>query len=36
MLPRGLKDRIVEFFNANAVTFSFIDKRHFKQIETKK
>lgn len=36
ILPRGLKDKIVEFFNEFAVKFSFIDKRHFKLIETKK
>lgn len=36
MLPRGLKDRIVEFFNVNAVKFSFVDNRYFQQVETKK
>ena len=36
ILPRGLKEQIVDFFNINAVDFSFIDKRYFKQIETKK
>ena len=36
ILPRGLKERIVDFFNENAVPFSFIDKRNFQKIETKK
>lgn len=36
MLPRGLKEKIVDFFNENAVKFSFIDNRYFKKIETKK
>jgi superfamily II DNA or RNA helicase len=36
ILPRGLKEQIVDFFNINAVNFSFIDNRYFKQIETKK
>jgi superfamily II DNA or RNA helicase len=36
ILPRGLKDKIVDFFNVNAVEFSFIDKRNFKEIKTKK
>ena len=35
MLPRGLKEKVVDFFNANAVSFSFMDKRNFKEIETK-
>ena len=36
ILPRGLKEKIVDFFNINAVSFSFIDKRNFKEIKTKK
>ena len=36
ILPRGLKERITDFFNENAVSFSFIDKRTFQKIETKK
>ena len=36
ILPRGLKEKIVDFFNENAVEFSFIDKRFFREIETKK
>ena len=36
ILPRGLKEQIIDFFNINGVDFSFIDNRYFKQIETKK
>jgi superfamily II DNA or RNA helicase len=36
ILPRGLKEKIIDFFNINAVEFSFIDKRNFKEIKTKK
>lgn len=36
MLPRGLKEKVVDFFNVNALKFSFIDKRNYKGIETKK
>lgn len=36
MLPRGLKSKIVEFFNENGVSFSFEDKRVLEKIETKK
>ncbi|MBP7784006.1 MAG: DEAD/DEAH box helicase [Aliarcobacter sp.] len=36
ILPRGLKEKIVDFFNLNGVEFSFIDKRNFKEIQTKK
>ena len=36
MLPRGIKETLIDFFNANAVTFSFVDKRVFNKIETKK
>ena len=36
MLPRGLKEQIIDFFNEFAVKYSFIDKRVYKQIETKK
>ena len=36
ILPRGLKEKIIDFFNENAVSFSFIDKRNFKEIKTKK
>ena len=36
MLPRGLKQTIEDFFNEFAVKYSFIDKRVYKQIETKK
>ena len=35
MLPRGLKDSIVEFFSQNAVKFTFLDKRSIYKIETK-
>ena len=35
MLPRGLKEKIVDFFNSNAVKFSFVDNRVFNKIETK-
>jgi len=36
IIPRGLKEKIVDFFNEFAVNFTFIDKRHFQNIETKK
>lgn len=36
MLPRGLKQTIEDFFNEFAVKYSFIDKRVYNQIETKK
>lgn len=36
LLPRGLKVVLEEFFNQNAVSYSFIDKRVFKKIQTKK
>lgn len=36
ILPRGLKQKIIDFFNENAVTFSFLDKRVYETIETKK
>ena len=36
ILPRGLKEKIIDFFNVNGVKFSFIDKRNFKEIKTKK
>jgi superfamily II DNA or RNA helicase len=36
ILPRGLKEKIIGFFNENAVKFSFIDNRYFQEIETKK
>ncbi len=34
-LPRGLKQKIEEFFNENGVVYSFEDKRVFQQISTK-
>jgi len=36
MLPRGLKDKVCEFFNSNGVSFKIEDKRYFNTIETKK
>lgn len=36
MLPRGLKETLIDFFNFNAVSYSFVDKRVFNKIETKK
>uniref|UniRef100_UPI00404807E8 TOTE conflict system archaeo-eukaryotic primase domain-containing protein n=1 Tax=Aliarcobacter sp. TaxID=2321116 RepID=UPI00404807E8 len=36
ILPRGLKQKIIDFFNENAVSFSFLDKRVYEKIETKK
>ncbi|MDY3203470.1 MAG: DEAD/DEAH box helicase family protein [Arcobacter sp.] len=35
MLPRGLKETLVDFFNVNAVSYSFVDKRVFNKIQTK-
>lgn len=36
MIPRGLKEKVCEFFNSNAVPYKIEDKRYFKEIETKK
>ena len=36
MLPRGLKNKVCEFFNSNAVSFKIEDKRYLNTIETKK
>ncbi|MGP2656464.1 TOTE conflict system archaeo-eukaryotic primase domain-containing protein [Malaciobacter sp. WC5094] len=36
MLPRGLKSKIIDFFNENAVKYTLDDKRHYEQIQTKK
>lgn len=35
MLPRGLKNKVCDFFNSNGVVFSIEDKRYFNSIETK-
>ncbi|MFW3354555.1 TOTE conflict system archaeo-eukaryotic primase domain-containing protein [Aliarcobacter butzleri] len=36
MLPRGLKETLIDFFNVNAVSYSFVDKRVLNKIQTKK
>ena len=36
MLPRGLKETLIDFFNVNTVSYSFVDKRVFNKIQTKK
>lgn len=36
ILPRGLKERVSDFFHENAVSHSYIDRRNFEKIETKK
>lgn len=35
MLPRGLKETLIDFFNVNAVSYSFVDKRVLNKIQTK-
>ncbi|MFW2567275.1 TOTE conflict system archaeo-eukaryotic primase domain-containing protein [Aliarcobacter butzleri] len=35
MLPRGLKETLIDFFNVNAVLYSFVDKRVLNKIQTK-
>ncbi|KLE07631.1 helicase [Aliarcobacter butzleri L354] len=35
MLPRGLKETLIDFFNVNAVSYSFVDKRVLNKIHTK-
>ncbi|MCG3678088.1 DEAD/DEAH box helicase [Aliarcobacter butzleri] len=35
MLPRGLKETLINFFNVNAVSYSFVDKRVLNKIQTK-
>lgn len=35
MLPRGLKETLIDFFNINAVSYSFVDKRVLNKIQTK-
>jgi len=35
MLPRGLQNKVCDFFNANGVTFNIDDKRYFNSYETK-
>ncbi|MEV9475817.1 TOTE conflict system archaeo-eukaryotic primase domain-containing protein [Aliarcobacter butzleri] len=35
MLPRGLKETLIYFFNVNAVSYSFVDKRVLNKIQTK-
>jgi len=36
MLPRGLKNRVCDFFNSNGVSFTINEKRYFNSCETKK
>jgi len=36
MLPRGLENKVQEFFSENAVKYKLLDKRTFENIETKK
>ncbi|MGA1931997.1 TOTE conflict system archaeo-eukaryotic primase domain-containing protein [Arcobacter sp. YIC-464] len=36
MLPRGLTNKVCDFFNENGVKFTINDKRHYEQIHTKK
>ncbi|MEV9498007.1 TOTE conflict system archaeo-eukaryotic primase domain-containing protein [Aliarcobacter butzleri] len=35
MLPRGLKETLIDFLNVNAVSYSFVDKRVLNKIQTK-
>ena len=35
MLPRGLKKTLIDFFNVNAASYSFVDKRVLNKIQTK-
>ncbi|MDS1314117.1 TOTE conflict system archaeo-eukaryotic primase domain-containing protein [Aliarcobacter butzleri] len=35
MLPRGLKETLIDFFNVNAVSYFFVDKRVLNKIQTK-
>lgn len=35
MLPRGIKETLIDFFNVNAVSYSFVDKRVLNKIQTK-
>ncbi|WP_201523010.1 DEAD/DEAH box helicase [Aliarcobacter butzleri] len=35
MIPRGLKETLIDFFNVNAVSYSFVDKRVLNKIQTK-
>ncbi|MFY4807568.1 TOTE conflict system archaeo-eukaryotic primase domain-containing protein [Aliarcobacter butzleri] len=35
MLPRGLKETLIDFFNVNAVSYFFVDKRVLNKIHTK-
>jgi superfamily II DNA or RNA helicase len=36
MLPRGLQNKVCDFFNSNATSFSIDDKRYFNACDTKK
>ncbi len=35
MLPRGLKETLIDFFNVNDISYSFVDKRVLNKIQTK-